>query len=116
MHLVIVDTAQIQPYIFGSNRLRENVGASELVRLATGQWALEAVCKVAGADERHNVKDVRKDNDYKPDFALEKQPHERAAEVIYAGGGNVVALFRSPATAKDFAYQLTRRALEEAPG
>jgi hypothetical protein len=30
MHLVVVDTAQIQPYIFGSNRLRENIGASHL--------------------------------------------------------------------------------------
>jgi hypothetical protein len=28
MQLVMVDTTGIQPYIFGSNRLRENIGAS----------------------------------------------------------------------------------------
>jgi hypothetical protein len=110
-----VDTTGIQPYIFGSNRLRENVGASELVRLATGKWALEEVVKAAGADERHNVKDASK-IEFKPDFAIEKQTHERVAEVIYAGGGNVVVLFRAEATARDFAYNLTRRALVEAPG
>lgn len=33
--LVIVDTTGIQSYIFGSNRLRENVGASYLVHQAT---------------------------------------------------------------------------------
>jgi hypothetical protein len=40
MHLVVVDTAQIQPYIFGSNRLRENIGASHLVAESTEAWAL----------------------------------------------------------------------------
>ena len=39
MYVVIVDTAQIQPYIFGSNRLKENVGASYLVAQATTNWA-----------------------------------------------------------------------------
>lgn len=39
MYVVIVDTAQIQPYIFGSNRLKENIGASYLVAQATGKWA-----------------------------------------------------------------------------
>jgi len=34
-YLVIVDTTGIQSYIFGSNRLRENVGASFLVHAAT---------------------------------------------------------------------------------
>jgi hypothetical protein len=47
MELVIVDTAQIQPYVFGSNRLRENIGGSHLVAQATGAWALEAVRGVA---------------------------------------------------------------------
>lgn len=39
MYVVIVDTAQIQPYIFGSNRLKENIGASYLVAQATTDWA-----------------------------------------------------------------------------
>ncbi|MCI0694051.1 hypothetical protein L0337_18840 [candidate division KSB1 bacterium] len=43
MELVVVDTSQIQPYIFGSNRLRENIGASYLVAQATRDWAREAM-------------------------------------------------------------------------
>ena len=39
MYVVIVDTTQIQPYIFGSNRLKENIGASYLVAQATTNWA-----------------------------------------------------------------------------
>lgn len=39
MYVVIVDTVQIQPYIFGSNRLKENIGASWLVAQATDDWA-----------------------------------------------------------------------------
>ena len=40
-HLVVVDTTGIQRYIFGSNRLRENVGASHLVYQATEGWLLD---------------------------------------------------------------------------
>ena len=38
--LTVIDTPGIQPYIFGSNRLLESIGASELVRCATtsGRW------------------------------------------------------------------------------
>ncbi|HKQ77019.1 MAG TPA: hypothetical protein VJ810_25210 [Blastocatellia bacterium] len=108
-----VDTTGIQPYIFGSNRLRENVGASELVRLATGQWALEAVMKVAG--QHHNVKDARH-GEFNDAFKIETEERAEAAEVIYAGGGNIVIIFRAADSAKKFAYQLTRRALDDAPG
>lgn len=45
MQLLILDTSQIQPYVFGSNRLRENIGASYLVAQATGQWGLWKRCQ-----------------------------------------------------------------------
>lgn len=41
MELVLVDTSQIQAFIFGSNRLRENAGASLLVSQATEDWPKE---------------------------------------------------------------------------
>lgn len=47
-YLVFVDTSGIQKYIFGSNRLRENIGASYLVAAATDKWANEAARKNAG--------------------------------------------------------------------
>lgn len=110
MHLVIVDTAQVQPYIFGSNRLRENVGASHLVHLATGEWSFDAVAKVAPP---HNIISI-------PDGALDPNKHiedgSLAAEVLYAGGGNFVALFKEEGAARRFVRKLSQRALCQAPG
>ena len=83
-HLVMVDTAQIQPYVFGSNRLRENIGASHLVAQATGEWALSLL--------------------------------DNPTQKIYAGGGNVVALFPDSDSAEKFTRRLSRRVLEQAPG
>ncbi len=37
--LTVVDTTGIQPYLFGTNSLRQNAGASYLVRLRhQGTW------------------------------------------------------------------------------
>ncbi len=59
MWLVVVDTMQIQPYIFGSNRLRENVGASYLVDAATRDWAFEAVEKAAYLERPTSETEIR---------------------------------------------------------
>ena len=108
MHLVIVDTAQIQSYIFGSNRLRENIGASHLVAQATESWAHEAVVKVAC---RHNVQSSG---------SLDNQLHiecaQLDAELVYSGGGNTVVLFREEGVARAFVRELSRQVLKEAPG
>ncbi len=113
--VTVVDTIGIQPYIFGSNRLQENIGASELVNLATGQWALEALTKVIKSPEKHNVLDAARKK-LKDQYEIDKLTNEKAAEVIYSGGGNTVIIFNAPAIAREFAYQLTSRVLREAPG
>lgn len=115
--VTVVDTTGIQPYIFGSNRLQENIGASELVRLATGEWALEAVKSVA--EQGHNVKNAKADDPaerLEDAFKIEGVAGEAAAEVIYSSGGNTVVIFSSPSLAQEFVRRLTRRALKEAPG
>jgi len=109
MHLVIVDTAQIQPYIFGSNRLRENIGASHLVAAATNDWAKKVVHTVAprhNIDGNGNLDRTKHIEDLAPDFG---------AEVLYAGGGNFVVLFRHEDIARAFTRKLSRKALTEAP-
>ena len=107
MWLVAVDTLQIQPYIFGSNRLRENVGASYLVDMATGDWACEA------------VKDAAPTNNLGPGHLLRDDARIEdglEAEVLYAGGGNFVVLFREDRAATAFTSTLSRYVLQEAPG
>jgi len=105
--LTVVDTTGIQDYIFGTNNLRQNVGASYLIDCATRQWAVEAL------PNPHNVLDLDGDPSF-TDQAIEDG--ELKAEVIYAGGGNIVILFAGRDLAVNFARRLTRQVLLEAPG
>lgn len=109
MHLLIVDTTGIQPYIFGSNRLRENVGASYLVKQATEAWAREALDAVM--PNQHNW--LSSEN---IDGSKRIEDDSLEAEVIYASGGNVLIIFREPDKAKTFARTLSKRVLCDAPG
>ena len=108
--LVVVDTTQIQSYVFGSNKLAENIGASWLVKQMTGEWALETIQHVA---KRHNIKNAA-DNELNTAAQIEKD--HLGAEVIYAAGGNVLVLFSSYANSREFVRLLSRKALCEAPG
>lgn len=107
MQLLILDTSQIQPYVFGSNRLRENIGASYLVAQATGQWALEKM------PAPHNVADAQALT-LNNDQWIERDGLR--AEVIYVGGGNVVALFADRAEAEKYVRAYSRYLLQRAPG
>src|SRR5438552_12411821 len=116
MFLTIVDTTQIQAYVFASNRLRENIGASHLVAQATGRWARKAVDQVGSS---HNIADIGK-GALNPQgmIVTNGSPHVETvdAEVVYTGGGNVVVLFQNADQVSKFKRTLSRRVLEEAPG
>jgi hypothetical protein len=111
--LTVLDTPGIQQYIFGSNRLRENIGASELVRRASMAWPLQILHKMGHT----NINDPLADD---PTQWLDDGKHientELLAEVVYVGGGNTVILFHDEAQAKAFVTNLSHQAIEEAPG
>lgn len=100
--LLAVDTAGIQSYVFGSNRLKDNIGASYLVKQATEDWAFEALNIAAPSNNLQDNKQI--------------ELHGLDAEVLYAGGGNFIVLFSTPKAAKTFTRELSIRALIEAPG
>lgn len=105
MILVLVDTQGIQRYIFRSNVLTENAGASELVAQATGEWVRDALpapnnLVAGGLDVTRRIEDNA----------------EMRAELIYAAGGNALILFRHESGAQSFTSALSRKALEDAPG
>lgn len=116
MYLLALDSTGTQPYIFGSNRLRHNIGASHLVARATGSWALEAVVQAA-SPLRTNVQDAAtlelEDSDDQAYWIEEND--DIGAEVLYAGGGNVVVLFREVQVANDFRRHLSQALIERAP-
>lgn len=96
-------TSGIQEYIFGANNLKQNAGFSYLVEQATCGWALTAL-----AGLNHNVTDL--DNPETPfrQVTIECESDHLDAEVIYAGGGNIVVLFRQHPLAVEFAKRLTQ--------
>jgi hypothetical protein len=102
--LTILDVTGIQDYIFSSNRLRENIGGSELVRRATEDWVYAAL------PEPHNVKENKLDD------TRHIERDGLAAEVIYAAGGNSLIIFRDPTAATAFVTALSKKLIEEAPG
>jgi len=105
--LTLLDTIGIQRYIFASNRLRENIGASELVERSIKRWAYELL------PSPNNVKDPVT-GELDPNLFIDRD--NLAAEVIYAGGGNTAILFSSREEAKGFVQKLSLKILTEAPG
>lgn len=110
--LTVLDTPGIQSYIFGSNRLRENVGASELMRRATETWPLEII-------EKRWASNVGQPNAADPAQRLKAELRiedgELDAEVVYIGGGNTILLFRREEDAKALVSTLSRKLIKEAP-
>ena len=101
--LMLVEATGIQRYIFGSNQLAQNIGASELVTQATTDWVsalLPDANNMVGSE------------------VVEPTPEmgDLDARVVYAGGGNAMIIFARDNDAAQFARDLTRKALEAAPG
>jgi hypothetical protein len=109
--LLTVECGGIQSYVFGSNRLLENVGASYLVAQATEAWIFDAL---KAARLQHNVTDPRADDPFVQGHLFD-DGNAWQAEVIYFGGGNCTILFRDQRNAIEFTDQLSRRALCDAP-
>jgi len=112
--LTIIDTAGVQSYLFRTNNIRQNAGASFLVDCATRSWIQEVLDDITGS-EHHNVKDL---NAPSSNFFEDRQitDDEISAEVIYAGGGNTAILFDSSELARVFTQVLTKRVMLNAPG
>ncbi|MEO1389812.1 MAG: hypothetical protein AAFV85_20940 [Cyanobacteria bacterium J06634_6] len=107
-----LDTAGIQSYIFDSNRLRENIGASYLVAQATETWAKEALDTLKEETGKAVVREPVGSESWAPVI----QTGKAIAELIYAGGGNTTLLFTEKDYAIRFTQILSRKILEAAPG
>jgi len=103
----LIDTSGIQDYIFSSNSLQHNIGASGLVHCATHDWVYEELVKL----EKTNV-NINGVFDHNATI----ENGDLNSELVYAGGGNTIILFDKKELAIEFTRRLTRRALMQAPG
>lgn len=107
--LTMIDTTAIQAYIFGSNRLRDNVGASQLVADATSAWVAETLRDLGATNIALAAKDFIDDR-----CMFENHPLD--AELLSTGGGNAIILFRTATLATRWTTSYTRLLLQRAPG
>lgn len=111
--VTVIDTVGIQPYIFSSNRLRENIGASYLVERLGKEWLEESLKQVFGDQSRFHF--PKSEEDFQQPSRID-QEEQLQAEVVYTAGGNSVLLFQEKQDAIKVLKELSWRLLNEAPG
>jgi len=109
---LLLEVSGIQSYIFGSNQLAQNIGASEIVALSTTKWVVEQLDKLGSII--HNGEWADK-NDALGPVVHYKEGTAFDVEIVYAGGGNTLLLFNDEETALTFTKQYTKIVLEKAP-
>lgn len=109
MHLVFLETSANQAYLFATNRLRENIGASELTYRAGTRFVLDAVRKLGGptidADSPQALRD-----------GLIDAPARNGIELLVVTSGKALVLVPDHDTGHKLVRMVTQRAIEEAPG
>jgi hypothetical protein len=113
MHLVLIETAGNQRYIFATNKLRENVGASELTYRVGTEWFLTAHDSL-----KHLWPGTNKPADLRKQL-LNQQPIGTdgvSIEVIVATSGKAMLLVSNREYGQAIITSVTRRTLEQAPG
>ena len=109
---ILFDTRSIQKYIFSSNQLKTNIGASYLVDTVFEEMLLPAVCEILGTDTLDDTSWKRpEDTDWSSMTA--------AARVGYIGGGNALLILRAETTKETMCAivtAFTEQLLVRAPG
>jgi len=106
---VLIDTASIQEYIFMSNKLKENVGASFLVERVFRDELNTALSKVFD-DENINLNSWEENPDRNSGFG------SASFEIGYIGGGNALILFKDKDNIAKFIKEFTKLLLQYTPG
>ena len=116
LHLVLIETAGNQHYVFQSNRLRENLGASELLYQVGTRYVAETIAELGGPQVLgdDSLVDPRLLLDQKVNPPIERL--ESAVEIIVITSGKALLLVRGHALAKAIVGDVTRKALRDAPG
>jgi hypothetical protein len=110
-YAVVLDTVSIQKYIFSSGKLKDNIGASHLVKEALESY-LEDALNALFSNYKEYFYCWKED----PDKILMKENPSAPFEVGYIGGGNALLFFRDNINANAFIKEWTTSLLVKAPG
>jgi hypothetical protein len=110
---VLIDSLSIQQYIFSSNKLKEQIGASYIVE----KLMFDECIPLALQDLMDHIKPgLMNDWVNQPDTYELQQNQNVQVEIGYIGGGNALIIFREPGKAKDFVTRYSRILLQYFPG
>lgn len=117
VHPVLIETAGNQRYIFATNRLRENAGASDLLFRAGTALVFEALASVfpgspygaPGGAATPETTAERLD-------ALDRAAGGGGVEVVIATSGKALLLVDDAAKGRELVWRVTRAVLQRMPG
>lgn len=113
---VLLDTISIQKYVFGSNELRDNIGASKIVNMLFEETVIPALMASCDLNDKEKVMDLMNSWMSNPDEILLEVNDSIPFEIGVKGGGKALIFFREAAQAKSFVKYFTRDLLIKAPG
>ncbi len=114
-YLVLLETSGNQPFIFGTNKLRENVGASQLIH-ECGTRIVLGVKELANQDLWHQELTEFRKNLRDPEKNLPIDKTSSAIEVVIATSGKAILAVKTDSLAKKIISEVTAKAIKEAPG
>lgn len=110
-HAVLLDTVSIQRYVFSSSKLKENIGASHLVKETLNSFLKKELEKVF-PNHQVDIENWKKE----PARHIIKEDPDIPFEIGYIGGGNALLFFQDSNKAQDFIKTWTTNLLVDAPG
>lgn len=104
------DVSGIQKYIFATNKLRENIGASYQVTRILEEFLPDAIKKGTTSQQEYVV-----DWEMREGLSISEN-EDIKAEIIYIGGGNAMVLFRDSKVYQTVCQNLGKKAAESCQG
>lgn len=120
MYLALLETSANQQFIFSTNKLRENIGASQLTYIAGSKWVVEAIARIndCAITDPKIFESNSNFRDWLLDDTKNRSIQDSAVkiEIILATSGKALFLAKDREDARSVIRQVTQRALIKAPG
>lgn len=123
--IVTIDTVSIQKYVFASNKLKENIGASHIIERWLYDQLMVQSLQAAGQDrgvhylqEWEEMADqIRQDEKGETELPIRMFSNpKRNAEIGYIGGGTCMVLLRDETIARAFITHFSTGVMTTFPG